>query len=141
MFHLISFFSILYENNSRYPVVCNIPVSFGNSYILGIGWLDGIKRITPSSNACFLVAFLLLAAGIFVLVRSHLLPVNLPLWLLHSGTWVLFVIFMAMAVGEFKYVGFFKKIKSSQFAIPDTKYYSPLCVLIAALLYCLEFLN
>jgi hypothetical protein len=102
---------------------------------------NGAKRINPSAFDCFVVAFLLLGAGIFVLVRAHLLSINLPSWLLHTGSWVLLVIFTARAIGEFRYVGFFKKVKSSRFARLDTKYYSPLCVLIAALICCLEFLN
>ena len=102
---------------------------------------NGAKRINPSGFDCFVVAFLLLGAGIFVLVRAHLLSISLPSWLLHTGSWVLIVIFTARAIGEFRYVGFFKKVKSSQFAQLDTKYYSPLCVLIAVLLCCLEFLN
>ena len=102
---------------------------------------NGAKRINPSAFDCFVVAFLLLGGGIFVLVRSHLLSIRLPSWLLHSGSWILLVIFTARAIGECRYVGFFKKVKSSQFARLDTKYYSPLCVLIAALLCCLEFLN
>jgi Protein of unknown function (DUF3995) len=105
------------------------------------GKTNGAKRINPSAFDCFVVAFLLLGAGIFVLVRAHLLSISLPSWLLHTGSWVLLVIFTARAIGEFRYVGFFKKVKSSQFARLDTKYYSPLCVLIAALLCCLEFLN
>jgi hypothetical protein len=102
---------------------------------------NGAKRINPSSFDCFVVAILLLGAEIFVLIRSHWLYVNWPGWLLHTGSWVLIVIFLARAIGEFRYVGFFKKVKSSKFARLDTKYYSPLCVLITALLYCLEFLN
>ena len=95
---------------------------------------DGTKRINPSAFDCFGVAFLLLGAAVFALVRSHLLSVTLPSWLLHAVSWVLLVIFSARAIGEFRYVGFFKKVNSSQFARLDTKYYSPLCVLIAALL-------
>src|ERR1700710_1963373 len=76
---------------------------------------NGAKRISPSAFDCFVVAFFLLGAGIFVLVRSHLLSLNLPSWLLHTGTWILLVIFTTRAIGEFRYVGFFKKVKSSQF--------------------------
>jgi hypothetical protein len=101
---------------------------------------NGTKRINPSTFDCIAVAFLLLAAGFFVLVRGYLLSIGLPPWLLHTGSWVLLVIFTVRAIGEFRYVGFFKKVKSSRFARLDTKYYSPLCVLIAALLYFLEFL-
>ena len=103
--------------------------------------INGTKRINPSSFDCFIVAFLLLGAEFFVLVESRLLLFKWPGWLLHSGSWILIALFAARAIGEFRYVGFFKKMKTSKFAYLDTKYYSPLCVLIAALLCCLEFLN
>jgi len=103
--------------------------------------VNGAKRINPSAFACFIVAFLLLGAEFFVLVESRLLFFNWPGWLLHSGSWILIALFTARAIGEFRYVGFFKKVKASKFAYLDTKYYSPLCVLIAALLCCLEFLD
>jgi hypothetical protein len=102
---------------------------------------NGEKLINPSAFDCFVVAILLLGAELFVLVKSRLLPFNWPGWILHVGSWILIILFSARALGEFRYIGFFKKIKSSRFASRDTKYYSPLCVLIAALLCCLEFLN
>jgi lipopolysaccharide/colanic/teichoic acid biosynthesis glycosyltransferase len=39
---------------------------------------------------------------------------------------------IARAVGEFKYVGFFKRVRDSKFATLDTFVYSPLCLLLAA---------
>jgi hypothetical protein len=44
------------------------------------------------------------------------------------------VIFLVRAIGDFKYVGFFKSIKGTPFAKMDTKYYSPLCSLLALLI-------
>ncbi|HEY2350709.1 MAG TPA: DUF3995 domain-containing protein [Puia sp.] len=102
---------------------------------------NGAKRINPSAFDCYVVAFLLLGAWFFVLVKSRLLLFDWPGWLLHTGSWILITLFAARAIGEFRYIGFFKKVKSSKFARLDTKYYSPLCVLITALLCCLEFLN
>lgn len=45
--------------------------------------------------------------------------------------WFLVVVFFIRAIGEFRYVGLFKKIKSTPFAINDTKYYTPLCLWLA----------
>lgn len=44
---------------------------------------------------------------------------------------VLVVVFAIRAMGDFKYVGFFKKIKNTEFAITDTKYFTPLCAFVA----------
>ena len=49
----------------------------------------------------------------------------------HYGTLIIAVIFLLRAIGDFKYIGFFKKIKETKFAINDTKIYAPLCLFIA----------
>lgn len=36
------------------------------------------------------------------------------------------------AVGDFRYVGFFKRVRTGRFAALDTRYYSPLCLSLAA---------
>ncbi|NOT76332.1 MAG: DUF3995 domain-containing protein [Cyclobacteriaceae bacterium] len=45
-------------------------------------------------------------------------------------TMIIGFIFLLRAVGNFSYVGFFKKIKGTPFGINDSKYYSPLCLFI-----------
>lgn len=46
---------------------------------------------------------------------------------------LLSIIFILRAVGEFNAVGFFKKIKNTEFAIYDTKYFSPLCLVLGVI--------
>ena len=41
------------------------------------------------------------------------------------------LVFFVRAVGDFRYIGFFKKIKSTPFADYDTRMYSPLCLVLA----------
>ncbi|WP_205190355.1 DUF3995 domain-containing protein, partial [Burkholderia sp. LMG 13014] len=41
------------------------------------------------------------------------------------------LIFAVRAVGDFRYVGFFKRIRGSRFARMDTLYYSPLCAALS----------
>ena len=43
-------------------------------------------------------------------------------------------LFLIRAIGEFKYVGFFKSIKETPFARMDTKFYAPLCLLLSVLI-------
>lgn len=38
---------------------------------------------------------------------------------------------LARAIGEFKYLGFFKRVHGSRFARLDSLVYSPLCLLLA----------
>lgn len=47
--------------------------------------------------------------------------------------WIIPVLFIARSIGEFKYVGFFKKVKSTYFSKWDTKFHSPLCFAVGVL--------
>ncbi|WP_369124978.1 DUF3995 domain-containing protein [Enterobacter asburiae] len=47
------------------------------------------------------------------------------------GNWVVVVLFLLRAVGDFKIVGFFKKIRRTEFSKYDSLYYSPLCLYLS----------
>jgi hypothetical protein len=49
------------------------------------------------------------------------------------GLWILMTLFILRAIGDFKYMGFFKKIKNTKFGQNDTKYFAPLCLIIGIL--------
>ena len=53
-----------------------------------------------------------------------------PTWLQDYGLYVVASIFLIRAIGDFNYVGFFKKVTTTEFAINDTKYFSPLCLFL-----------
>jgi hypothetical protein len=57
------------------------------------------------------------------------------IWLSKTSlTYIVFgiaFIFFIRAIGEFRYIGFFKSIQKTPFGQMDTRYYSPLCLLIA----------
>lgn len=54
----------------------------------------------------------------------------LPDWLITYGGWVLAGLFLIRSVGDFRWMGFFKKQKGTLFAKWDTVLYSPLCLFI-----------
>ncbi len=65
---------------------------------------------------------------------------NLGLWdssldrmYIKYGNWAVTTIFALRALGDFHYVGFFKNIKDTVFAKRDTRFYTPLCALIATI--------
>ncbi|MBF7092491.1 DUF3995 domain-containing protein [Flavobacterium sp. ALJ2] len=91
------------------------------------------KVINPKLKECMVVAIGLLSLSVIVLIKSKIIIVNLPSWLQEYGLWIITILFMVRAIGEFKYVGFFKKVKTTKFAQMDTKYFSPLCLLISLL--------
>lgn len=89
--------------------------------------LDGEKIINPSHFATFMVALILLG---FAFVAYKLQFDNLQHGIYVYFGWLISVIFTLRSIGEFNTVGFFKKIKSTEFAKYDTHYFSPLCLFI-----------
>ncbi|MNK01954.1 hypothetical protein D3C87_197700 [compost metagenome] len=87
----------------------------------------------PGIVATLVVAFGLLGFGLMPLIISHIIPFSLPLWLEKYGLWIIAGIFGIRAIGDFNYVGFFKKHKHTRFGKNDTRYYSPLCLVISVL--------
>ncbi|MNE62550.1 hypothetical protein D3C87_15950 [compost metagenome] len=94
--------------------------------------------MNPGITATLIVALGLLAFGLLPLIISETIHFPLPLWLRKSGLWIIAGIFIVRAIGEFNYVGFFKKHKHTQFGKSDSKFYSPLCLLIGILALVLE---
>jgi len=99
---------------------------------------NNVKALNPSILSTLIVALGVLFFGLFIIVKSGLLEFNLPNWLNKYGLWVIASIFIIRAIGDFNYVGFFKKIKHTKFGKSDTKYFSPLCLLIGILTLILE---
>lgn len=97
--------------------------------------------MNPGIIATLIVAFGLLAFGLLSLIIAGVIHFPIPLWLSHSGLWVITGIFTLRAIGEFNYVGFFKKHKHTKFGKNDSKIYSPLCLLIGVLAVILEWIR
>ena len=127
IFLLLSSIHFYWALGGRWGSEAIIPVKDGN-----------VKAMMPGLLPTLIVAFGLLAFGFFILIKSGLINISLPLWLEKSGLWIIAGIFILRAIGEFKYVGFFKKIKLTKFGQNDTKYYSPLCLLIGILAIFIE---
>ncbi|BDD03899.1 DUF3995 domain-containing protein [Aureibacter tunicatorum] len=91
---------------------------------------NGERVLNPKKIDSAIVGIGLTAFGIFYLLKSELIEFNLPEWIIKYGNWVIPIIFLLRAVGEFKYVGFFKTVKNTKFGKWDTKLFSPLCFVI-----------
>ena len=81
-----------------------------------------IMAVAAVLLGCAYVSLSLGFSSRLILPYAHFAP--------YAG-WGLAVIFAVRAIGDFKLVGFFKKIKNSQFATFDSKLYSPLCVVLS----------
>jgi len=89
----------------------------------------------PGTGSCIAVGAALLAATAVTAIRVDVVLVGLPPWVSRAAVGVLAAVFAARAVGDFRYVGFFKRIKDTTFARRDSLFYSPLCALISLLAY------
>jgi hypothetical protein len=96
------------------------------------------KIMNPRFLECIVVGSGLLGFGLIVLQKGEILVLLQWKCLNLYGLWIIIFIFLARAIGEFKYVGFFKKVKNTPFGQLDTKFYSPLCFLISILAIILE---
>ncbi|MBT2678093.1 DUF3995 domain-containing protein [Bacillus sp. ISL-35] len=104
------------EDDSKLPVLQ--PRMFGTLFI---GLL------------CFFAFVLLLVQiDLFAVIQSS----TLSKWFCIAGG----IVFLLRAIGEGKYVGFFKKIKHTRFAKLDTAFYSPLCVWLSFIFLLASFI-
>ena len=92
---------------------------------------SGKPLFVPSAKATLAVGLVLLVFAFLVAATAGLVEVGLPAQVLSWSSYALALGLLARAVGEFKYVGFFKKVRGSRFARLDTLLYSPLCLLLA----------
>lgn len=91
---------------------------------------NGKGVLKPSMFATAIVGTGLAVFGTFYLFTSGLINVQMPSWVLTYGGWIVPAIFILRAIGDFKYVGFFKRIKQTDFGKMDSKLFSPLCLAI-----------
>lgn len=102
---------------------------------------DKIEIVMPGIIPTLIVAFGFLVFVLIILVDTKMIEFGLSEKLhnwIDYALWAMAAIFLLRAVGEFKYVGFFKKINNSKFAINDTRYYSPLCLMIGTLILIIQ---
>lgn len=99
------------------------------------------KIMQPGLFATIMVALVLLTFALFILIKADLLQTTLPTWLQQYGLYILAGLFIIRAIGDFKYVGFTKKLKGTKFALMDTNWYSPLCLGIGILLILLQYIS
>ena len=92
---------------------------------------NGERILNPKKIDSAIVGAGLLVFSLFYLLKSGLIQVQLPNWMILYVGWIISAIFLLRAIGEFKYVGFFKKIRNTKFGRLDTKLFSPLCLGIA----------
>ncbi len=101
--------------------------------------INGRPAFVPSKAGTLLVALGLGICSALVLGQVGLLDSILPGKIYQAGTVCLAIVLALRAIGDFRLVGFFKKVRNSTFAKLDTWLYSPLCALLAVFCTVLAF--
>lgn len=100
--------------------------------------IKGEAMLKPSPLSFWVVIFGLLFFGFLAFQKTGVSPISLPSWLANYGLKVVGFIFLLRAVGDFNYVGFFKKVNETVFAQQDSQYYIPLCITISLMCFILD---
>jgi len=131
-------------------LIFSILGGFHFYWLLGGVW--GLKKVIPSKKnkastltipkfATLLVGLVLTLFGLIYLLKLGFINVQIPYWATNYGFWVIPSIFILRAIGDFNYVGFFKKIKNTEFARADSKLFSPLCLIIGIIGIIIQIVN
>jgi len=94
---------------------------------------NGNKVFNPGKIETSIVGFGLLLFALYYFLKVGNLKTELPRVILDYSGWIISSVFILRTIGDFKYVGFFKKIKNTEFGRFDTKYFTLLSLIIGIL--------
>jgi hypothetical protein len=97
----------------------------------------GKPLFTPSPLGTLLVAAGLLIAALVIAGTVGWLGKAVPTRVFRLLAHAISVVFIVRAIGDFRYVGFFRGASDSVFAYWDLRLYSPLCLFIGAAVFVL----
>ncbi len=91
---------------------------------------DGKPVINPGIVGTFAIAAFLGICAFITIGSLDIYDAFIPHAAIKYATLVITILFLLRAMGDFKYMGFFKKIKGTHFAKNDSRYFSPLCLFL-----------
>ena len=100
----------------------------------------GEKLFNTSALSCVIVGSGLWLFAFVHVVNARLIFVNTNLPVIHNVTLAMGIVFLVRFVGDFKWVGIFKKVKDTSFGKNDTLYYAPLCLFLSLSSFALFFI-
>ena len=89
---------------------------------------NGRAAFTPSRFATALVAIGLAACAVLVAALAGWLSLPLGPGFLNRLDFAVALLFLARTIGDFRLVGWFKRVRGTRFATFDSLFYSPLCL-------------
>ncbi len=93
----------------------------------------GLNRMNPGTTATLIVAFGLLFLALITAGNQGLFNRYFKRKYFRYGALTIAIIFLLRAIGDFKFIGFFKIVKWTRFGINDTQIFSPMCLFISLL--------
>jgi hypothetical protein len=98
---------------------------------VGVPYVNGRPLFVPSVTATAAVGVGLLLCALLVVSTAGIVTVGLSPRVLSALCAGLALVLLLRAVGDFRYVGFFKSVRNSRFATMDTWCYSPACLALS----------
>lgn len=93
---------------------------------------NGAPTIAPSQAGTLAVAMALVVAASLIGAVGGLVTVAWPSDVLVWCARALACLFLLRAIGDFRFLGFFKRVRGTRFAKLDTLVYAPLCLALSA---------
>ncbi len=92
---------------------------------------NGLNKLNPGPASGLIVAFGLLLLALVTVGSQGLFDRYMKRSYFRYGTLAIAILFLLRAIGDFRFVGFFKSVKQTRFGINDTQIFSPLCLFIS----------
>lgn len=96
---------------------------------------EGGAVFVPRTAETLGVAVIIIAVGLVLLAQSNFLSMYPPNRYTYWGCLICALVFLIRSIGDFRYIGFTKRIKETMFAVNDTRFYSPLCLLFSVVFF------
>lgn len=94
---------------------------------------NGLHRLTPDTKSGWLIAAGLLFLAFITIGNQGFFNRYVSIKYFRYGALLIALIFLLRVIGDFKFIGIFKRVKGTKFAVDDTQVFSPLCLFIALL--------
>lgn len=88
---------------------------------------NGVRILNPTRIDSAIVGLGLFVFASYYLLKANVVAISLPSFIRSYGGWIISLIFVLRAIGDFRYVGFSKRVRNTTFGRLDTWFYSPLC--------------
>ncbi len=131
IFLLISLLHVYWAFGGKWAMNAVIPTKTGSQE----------KMFQPGIMATLIVAIGLLLFAMLMLANLDWFNQFINKKYIGYATIVIASIFLLRAIGDFKYAGFFKRIKDTDFARNDTRIYSPLCLILSVNAFLIFFIH